>query len=915
MCLRFAVVEPPTLRVQLECELPERIAVGSGTALFVCGWCFSPEAEIRALSFLLDGEPQAVAAQGMPRLDPFRALHPGLDPYATDGIAVDPTSADDPRLHSYSSGFWGIVQVRPKPDGGAYELALRAELVGGAEVVAVVGRIVPRVAAAPLPTAWPSGAGGPPVAIAMATHNPPADLLVRQLDSIRAQRHGNWICVISDDCSDPARFETILEATAGDPRFHVSRSPRRLGFYDNFERALELVPAEAQYVALADQDDAWHPDKLQALVAGIEGAQLVYSDARVVARDGRLIAETWWGARRNNHSDLLSLLVANAVTGAASLFRRDLLDHALPFPPAQFSHFHDHWIALTALALGEISFVAEPLYDYVQHADASLGHAAANQMVSMRDRILRRRPLADRVRAWRMHYFADVWRLRQFATVLAIRCAAQMTPSKRRTLRRFIAADDSPAGWLELGLRGARELVGTPETLGAEVGLFNAVAWRRLVAISARQRPQRHLRLDALPPPSLIQAPGRTGLDERARAVADKIAPLRWAVSDDAPIRINLLIPTIELTHLFGGYIAKFNLARRLAQRGLRVRIVTVDPVGPLPAGWQRTLESYEGLEGFLSQVEVAFGRESPRLEISRADRFIATTWWTAHVAHAAAGGDRFLYLIQEYEPLTFAMGTYAALAAESYRFPHFALFSSELLRGYFRAHGIGVYAAGAAAGGDASVAFENAITSVQPPALDRLSARTSRRLLFYARPERHATRNMFELGVLALSRAVADGVFDGGWELHGIGTVQRRSGISLGGGATLELLPRSDQRSYASLLNDHDVGLALMYTPHPSLVPIEMASAGMLAVTNSFENKTADAMTAISSNLITVDPSVQGIAGGLRDAVARAQDYGERVGASRVRWSCDWDESFADELLDQVITALRGNAAPVGPT
>ena len=33
------------------------------------------------------------------------------------------------------------------------------------------------------------------------------------------------------------------------------------------------------------------------------------------------------------------------------------------------------------------------------------------------------------------------------------------------------------------------------------------------------------------------------------------------------------------------------------------------------------------------------------------------------------------------------------------------------------------------------------------------------------------------------------------------------------------------------------------MYTPHPSLVPIEMASAGMLTVTNTFENKTADAL------------------------------------------------------------------------
>ena len=68
------------------------------------------------------------------------------------------------------------------------------------------------------------------------------------------------------------------------------------------------------------------------MLAGIGDAQLVYSDARVVSRDGELISETWWNRRRNNHSDLLSLLVANAVTGAASLFRRELLDHALPVP-------------------------------------------------------------------------------------------------------------------------------------------------------------------------------------------------------------------------------------------------------------------------------------------------------------------------------------------------------------------------------------------------------------------------------------------------------------------------------------------------------------------------------------------------------------------------------------------------------
>ena len=106
------------------------------------------------------------------------------------------------------------------------------------------------------------------------------------------------------------------------------------------------------------------------------------------------------------------------------------------------------------------------------------------------------------------------------------------------------------------------------------------------------------------------------------------------------------------------------------------------------------------------------------------------------------------------------------------------------------------------------------------------------------------------------------------------------------------------------------DVGLALMYTPHPSLVPIEMAAAGMLAVTNSFENKTAHAMAAISSNLITTEPTIEGVAAGLREAQARASDIEQRLRGSDVRWSRSWGEAFDDELLEHVLAALAGAQA-----
>jgi hypothetical protein len=521
----------------------------------------------------------------------------------------------------------------------------------------------------------------------------------------------------------------------------------------------------------------------------------------------------------------------------------------------------------------------------------------------------RQRNLHDRVRMWRLHYFVDVSRLTQFATVLTLRCGPRMSRAKRRQLARFTRADTALGPLLGLALRGLRELLATtPQTLGAEWMLAHALAWRRLLALSARPRPTRHLRLDAQPPPSLVMEPGRAGVHEAARVMDDKVAPLRFAADPAAPPRVNLLIPTMDLKHFFGGYITKLALAKRLAQAGARVRIVTVDPVGPLPSAWRATLESYSGLDGVFDAVEVVFGREAATIPCSREDTFIATTWWTAHIAHAAlpaVAAQRFLYLIQEYEPFTFAMGTWAALAAESYTFEHTALFSSELLRGYFRAHGLGVYAAGPQAGDRLSRSFQNAITPVRAPTVDELAGRPVRKLLFYARPEAHAARNMFELGVLALARALREGAFADGWELHGIGTVEQGGQIPLGGNASLRLLPRAAQSAYGAMLREHDVGLALMYTPHPSLVPIEMASAGLVSVTTAFENKTPEAMAEISPNIIAAPPTLAGVTAALAQAQARADDIESRVAASTVAWATDWRSAFDDATLAWIIDAL----------
>ena len=155
--------------------------------------------------------------------------------------------------------------------------------------------------------------------------------------------------------------------------------------------------------------------------------------------------------------------------------------------------------------------------------------------------------------------------------------------------------------------------------------------------------------------------------------------------------------------------------------------------------------------------MEVAFARDDPTpLPVNPDDLFVATTWWTAHHAHnalAETNSERFLYLIQEYEPFTFVMGSWAAIARQTYDFPHFGLFSTSFLRDWFAARGEGVYAAGRERGDLDSVDFQNAITAVEPPSLGELRSRETRRLLFYARAEPHAKRNLFELGLIALVR------------------------------------------------------------------------------------------------------------------------------------------------------------------
>ena len=409
---------------------------------------------------MVDGTRQPVTAFAMPRFD-MRCLR---------------------------SGFWGVVPVVAQPGASAVVLGAEVGLRNGPLAVEL-GRIPVRaielgripVRAADASGAAPPSTGlipAPPstglIAICLTTFNPDPDLLERQIESIRSQSDQGWSCVISDDHSHPERFALVQDLVGGDSRFLVSRAPQRLGFYRNFERALSLAPHEAELIALCDQDDFWHVDKLAVLRSSLGDAVLVYSDQRLVDERGGLIRDSLWRGRANNWTSLASMLVANTVTGASSLFRREVAELALPFPDSPGIEFHDHWIALTALSAGRLRYVERPLYDYVQHEGAVLGKVVA---LHAGPRWPAERSTLD---AWRAAYFLGYVPGQVRARTLLLRCSEQLEPGKRRALERYLAAEGSLRGLAWLLIRPLRALLGRTETLATEWELARGVLWYRI---------------------------------------------------------------------------------------------------------------------------------------------------------------------------------------------------------------------------------------------------------------------------------------------------------------------------------------------------------------------------------------------------------------------------------------------------
>ena len=167
------------------------------------------------------------------------------------------------------------------------------------------------------------------------------------------------------------------------------------------------------------------------------------------------------------------------------------------------------------------------------------------------------------------------------------------------------------------------------------------------------------------------------------------------------------------------------------------------------------------------------------------------------------------------------------------------------------------------------------------------------KRFFFYARPNN--PRNLFHIGLDLIDRAVNEGVLDlAQWDIFLVG--KDIPNVSFGDGYLPERCEGLDWEAYADLAGTIDLGLCLMYTPHPSYPPFDLAASGAVVVTNKFANK--QDLSNYSRNIICAELNTDALVDALREGVALAEDReARRRNFATNGLGVDWARSFEEAL------------------
>lgn len=365
--------------------------------------------------------------------------------------------------------------------------------------------------------------------------------------------------------------------------------------------------------------------------------------------------------------------------------------------------------------------------------------------------------------------------------------------------------------------------------------------------------------------------------------------------------RVSLVTDSIGRGSLFGGVGTALLLAAQLANRlNATLRIVTRTEV-PSASNAAQILDAY-GIQ-LKHEIQLVFAplvvdgsrpenAGAPGLDIHPDETFITTSWWTTAATLASVPPASIIYLLQEDERMFYPFGDDRVqceriLSNQDIRF----VVNTRLLYEHLVANGLDHLKRN---GDWFEPAFPKSLFHERPR-----DPGGKKRFFFYARPKN--LRNLFYNGIEIIDRAINEGIFDlEQWEILLVG--KDIPNVTFGNGYVPVRCEGLDWEAYADLVGTVDLGLCLMYTPHPSYPPLDLAASGAVVVTNKFANK--QDLSNYSRNIICAELNAEASLDALRAGVALAEDKKTRArNFAANELIVDWTQSL-EPILQSLATA-----------
>lgn len=212
-----------------------------------------------------------------------------------------------------------------------------------------------------------------------------------QVDSILTQLGPNDEIIISDDGSTDSTLNILANYKDSRIKIFENPLPSENYFSDRTEKVLKKVSSNVQnalmncsgeYIYLADQDDIWKDGRISKTIDLLKKKEpiLVVCNCSVIDENFNITEASYFNYV-NPSANVFRTLIKSSFHGCCMCFNRALLSILFPFP--KYSLGHDLWIGLTAMKLGNIYFIDEPLLLYRRHSATvtKTGYKSTNKLL------------------------------------------------------------------------------------------------------------------------------------------------------------------------------------------------------------------------------------------------------------------------------------------------------------------------------------------------------------------------------------------------------------------------------------------------------------------------------------------------------------------------------------------------------